>query len=218
MCDRPLLISGRCTKEIENMKRQTIYCLLALAGLSLSPLAYSSPGARVDDASRTQGGQSQSVKSEDATPPSGVGLTKVGPGTLALNYVVRRDDGETKVEAQVERGALKKVTATDAAGMRTLKSVKPGGRLAEPCGAAGQAVRSLTLEDGQVVKIGVCKRRLVALLLPAVQKVREAAARSQSASSTTGATNRVSGGASCTAEKPCCFEDEKLGMHVCWHP
>lgn len=200
------------------MKRQTIYCLLTLVGLSLSPLAYSSSGARTDDANRTQGGQSQSVKAEDATPQPGVGLTKVGPGTLALNYIVRRDDGETKVEARVEGGALKKVTATDAAGTRTLKPVKPGGRLAEPCDATGQAVRSLTLEDGLVVKIGVCKTRLVALLLPAVQKVREAAARSQSGGSSTGAANRVSGGASCTAEKPCCFEDEKLGMHVCWHP
>jgi hypothetical protein len=199
------------------MKRQTIYCLLTLVGLSLSPLAYSSPGALGEDTSRTQGGQSQSVKSEDATPQPGVSLTKVGPGTLALNYIVRRDDGETKVEVQVERGAVKKVTATDAAGTRTLKPVKPGVRLAEPCGAEGQAVRSLTLEDGQVVKIGVCKTRLVALLLPAVQKVREAAARSQSASSSSG-NNRISGGASCTEDKPCCFEDAKLGMHVCWHP
>lgn len=199
------------------MKRQSIYCLLTLVGLALSPLAYSSSGALTDDASRTQGGQSQTVKSDEATPQSGVGLTKVGPGTLALNYIVRRDDGETKVEARIEGGALKKVTATDAAGTRTLKSVKAGGRLAEPCGTAGQAVRSLTLEEGQTFKIGVCKARLVALLLPAVQKIREAAARSKSDSST-GAANRVSGGASCTAEKPCCFEDEKLGMHVCWHP
>jgi hypothetical protein len=199
------------------MKRQTIYCLLTLVGLSLSPLAYTSSVARTDAPGRTQGGQSQSVKSSEAEPQPGVGITKVGPGTLALNYIVRREDGETKVEVSFERGALKKVTATDAAGTRTLKAVKAGGRLAEPCGAAGQAVRSLTLEDGQTVKIGVCKTRLVALLLPAVQKIREAAARSQSASGGSN-NNRVSGGASCTEDKPCCFDDEKLGMHVCWHP
>lgn len=199
------------------MKRQTIYCLLTLAGLSLSPLAYSSSGAHGNAPSGTQqGGQGQTIKSE-AEPLPGVGLTKVGQGTLILNYIVRRDDGETKVEARIEGGALKKVTATDAAGARTLKPVKAGGRLAEPCDAVGQAVRSLTLEDGQVVKIGVCKMRLVALLLPAVQKVRDTAARSQSASTSTN-NNRVSGGASCTEDKPCCFEDEKLGMHVCWHP
>jgi hypothetical protein len=197
------------------MKRQTIYCLFTLAVLALSPLAYSSHGARKDNASRTPDGQSQSIKSEDASPQPGVGLTKVGPGTLALNYVVRRDDGDTKVEVMVERGAVKKVTATDAVGTRTLKPVKPGGRLAEPCDAEGQTIKSLTLEDGQTVKVGLCKARLVALLLPAVQKVREAAARSKSTSSNN---TRISGGASCTVDKPCCFEDEKLGMNVCWHP
>jgi hypothetical protein len=196
------------------MKRQTIYGLLALAGLALSPLTYSSPDPRRGMVHETPDGQSQTVKTEDAPSHPAVSLTKVGPGTLVLNYVVKRDDGETKVEVLFERGALKKATATDAAGTRTLKPVKPGARLAEPCGAEGQTVKSLTLEDGLVVKVGVCKTRLQGLLLPAVQKVREAAARSKSGSSN----KRVSGGASCTEEKPCCFKDEKLGMHVCWHP
>ena len=197
------------------MKRQTIYCLLTLAGLALSPLAYSSPDPRGNNPSRTPDGQSQTVKTEDAPPQPGVGITKVGPGTLALNYVVKRDDGETKVEVLFERGAVKKVTATDGAGARTLKPVKPGGRLAEPCNAEGQTIKSLTLEEGQTVKVGACTEHLVGLLLPAVQKIREAAVpRTKS----TGSSNRISGGASCTADKPCCFEDAKLGMHVCWHP
>lgn len=194
------------------MKQQTICCLLTLAGLVLSPLAYSSPVPR-PDTSRTPDGQSQSIKSGYAQ--SGVGLTKVGSGVLRLNYVVKRDDGETKVEVLVERGEVKKVTATDAAGTRTLKSVKPGGRLAQPCDAEEQTHESLTLEDGQVIKVGICKTRLIALLLPAVQKIREAANRSKSTKS--GNYNRVSGSASCTEDKPCCFEDEKLGMNVCWH-
>ena len=100
-------------------------------------------------------------------------------------------------------------------GTRTLKPVKKGVRIAQPCDAEGQTVKSLTLEDGQVVKVGVCKARLQGLLLPAVQKIREAAARSKSGSSSN---KRVSGGARCTEAKPGCFEDEKLGMHVCWHP
>jgi hypothetical protein len=195
------------------MKHQTIYGLLTLAGLVLSPLAYSSPEPRMrDNPSRTLNEQSQSIKSNESQP--GVGLTKTGTGTLILNYLVKRDDGDTKVEALFERGALKKVTATDGAGTRTLKPVKPGLPLAQPCAAEEQARESLTLEDGQVVKVGVCKTRLQGLLLPAVQKVREAAARSKSNSPN----KRISGGASCTEDKPCCFEDEKLGMNVCWHP
>lgn len=198
------------------MKRQTIYCLLTLAALSLSPLAYSSPAPRLGNTSRTSDGQDQSMKSDDAQP--GVGLTKVGPGTLTLNYVVRRNDGDTKVELIAERGAVKKVTATDASGTRTLKRVKAGVRLAQQsqtCGADGQTEKSLTLEDGQVVEVKACNAILIGILLPAVQKIREPAARSKPADGS----NRVAAaaGARCTADKPCCFEDEKLGMIVCWH-
>ncbi|HLL14212.1 MAG TPA: hypothetical protein VK388_03970 [Pyrinomonadaceae bacterium] len=199
------------------MRRQTIYCLLTLAALSLSPLAYSSSAPRRDNTSRTQDGQDQSMKSNDEQP--GVGITKVGPGTLTLNYVIRRNDGDTKVELIAERGAVKKVTATDASGRRTLKPVKGDVRLAQqsqPCGADGQTEKSLTLEDGQVVKVKACNAILIGILLPAVQTIREPAARSKPA----GGSSRVAagGGARCTAEKPCCFEDEKLGMSVCWHP
>jgi hypothetical protein len=200
-------------KEIETMKQQTIYCLLTLAGLVLSPLAYSSPDSRGSNhPSQTPGGQSQTVKADEAHP--GVGLTKLSPGRLALNAIVKRDDGETKVEILVEGGAVKKVTATDAAGTRTLKPVKASARRAQPCDAQGQARESLTLEDGLVIKVDACKSGLVALLVPAVQKIREAAARTKSNSSN----NRIASGASCTEAKPCCFEDEKLGMNVCWHP
>ncbi|MDQ1559996.1 MAG: hypothetical protein QOD32_3056 [Pyrinomonadaceae bacterium] len=196
------------------MKQRTIYCLVTLAALTLSPLAHSSHDLRA--AVTREGVQGQTVKSSDA-PPSGVGLTKVGPGTLRLNYVVKRDDGETKFELIAERGAVKKVTATDASGTRTLKPVKAGVRLAaqaQPCGADGQGEKSLTLEDGQVVKVKACNAILIGLLLPAVQKIREPAARSKLADN-----SRVAvAGATCTEDKPCCFEDEKLGMTVCWHP
>jgi hypothetical protein len=204
-------------KEIETMKRQTIYCLLTLAGLALSPFAYySSATPRPHSANvRQDGQQGQPARSTDAEHP-GVGLTKTGPGRLALNYVVKREDGETKVQVLVERGAVKKVTAADARGTRTLKSVKPGAGRAQPCDAAGQTRESLTLEEGQVIDVDACTSGLVALLLPAVQNIREAAGRSKSDDGS--GSTRISGGASCTKDKPCCFEDEKLKMRVCWHP
>lgn len=199
------------------MKRQTIYCLLALAGLALSPLAYSSATPRPHSANVTQGGQQgQPARATDAEHP-GVGLTKTGAGRLALNYVVKREDGETKVAVLVERGAVKKVTAADARGTRTLKSVKPGAGRAQPCDAAGQTRESLTLEEGQVIEVDACTSGLVALLVPAVQRIREAGGRAKSDGGGSSPA-RISGGASCTKDKPCCFEDEKLKMRVCWHP
>ena len=131
-------------------------------------------------------------------------------------FTARRGDEETKIRMYFRGGAsggIWKVTATDAAGTRTLKAVKPGGRLAQPCDATQRTCETIRLEGGRSYKVCSCKSETaVALLLPAVQSIREAAGGGGG-----GGGGGDGGGPLCSAQKPCCYEDEKLQMSIC-HP
>lgn len=138
---------------------------------------------------------------------------KARPG---FEFSAKRGDVETKIRMYFERGVLKKITATDAGGTRTLKTVKPGGRLAQPCAAAERTCETFKLEGGGTYKACACKsEELMALLVPAPQWIREAAGDIGGGGG--GGGDGGGGGAFCTPQKPCCYEDEKLQMSIC-HP
>jgi hypothetical protein len=137
-----------------------------------------------------------------------------GPREVKLG--VRQGKKKTDLKLSVERGSLTGVTATDSAGTRSLKRID---RLAVPCAGEGKECKSVELEDGTPVSVCYCKETKTALLLPAVQKVREAAARSATGPSGgprvrvfDGRTGAESGDAGRSAV---CWADEKLRLSVC---
>ena len=115
---------------------------------------------------------------------------------------------ETKLKLYFEGGRVSRVTATEGKATRNFVPVGPGGKLAQPCAAEERTCETITLEDGRAVRFCTCKAAAVAMLLPAVQKVREAGGR--------GGTGGGGGSADCTEAKPCCYEDHKLQMSVCY--
>jgi hypothetical protein len=118
----------------------------------------------------------------------------------AIEFTVKRGNARTRVKMFVERGVITRVVATNAAGSRTIPLAKAGTKIALAC-EENKICQTIRLESGQTIKVCICKQDGTALLVPAVQKVREIG----------------SGGSRCTEPNPCCWEDHDLQMSIC-HP
>lgn len=135
------------------------------------------------------------------TSTGAMAQTSTQQGTL-VEFSARQGEARTKVAMEVERGKVIKVSATDADGTRNVPRLKPDAKLTLPCAEAEKSCESIRVLNGPTVNVCVCKAQ-TALLLPAVQKVREAA-------------GGGGGGGACTASSPCCYEDHKLQMSICY--
>lgn len=139
------------------------------------------------------------------------------PQQVRLDF--KRGNKKTNLKLFVERGALSKVTATDSGGTRDMKRTD---RLTVPCPDEERECKTIELEDGTGVDACYCKGSdaiLVALLVPAVQRVREAASRSQTGNSGGGPRVRVfdgnTGAVHAETRKAVCWADEKLKLSFC---
>jgi hypothetical protein len=139
------------------------------------------------------------------------------PQQVKLDF--QQGNKKTGLKLFVERGALTKVTATDSAGTRNLKRTD---KLAVPCPDEARECKTVELEDGTRIASCYCKGSdeiLIGLLLPAVQKVREAAGSSQSPGSGGGPRVKVFDGRTYVvqgeARKAVCWADEKLKLSFC---
>jgi hypothetical protein len=139
------------------------------------------------------------------------------PQQVKLDF--QQGNKKTGLKLFLERGALAKVTATDSAGTRNMKRTD---KLAVPCPDGERECKTVELEDGTSVDACYCKGSdsiLIALLVPAVQKIREAASRSQTGDQGGGPRVKVfdgnTGAAGDSERKMTCWADEKLKLTFC---
>lgn len=143
-------------------------------------------------------------------------------------FGVKQGEKKSEIKLVAERGELTKATATDDGGTRSLKRID---KLTLPCNEEDMKCETVELENGVLVGVCYCPDTQTALLLPAVQKVREAAARSSSGKNTNTNTNTNTGGGgggvtkigpgtltlagANAAQRQRCWGDEKLKLVVC---
>ncbi len=131
---------------------------------------------------------------------------------------VKQRDKTSYLQIKLTDVLVSSVKATDSAGTRSLKRID---KLAIPCPDEQKECKTVELESGVLIGVCYCKDDAqTALLLPAVQKVREAAARIQSGNSSTSSHVKVFDGASGAeirsgGSKPACWADEKLKLTIC---
>lgn len=151
------------------------------------------------------------------TPQSPAQSLEGKPQQVKLDF--KQGKKKTGLKLFIERGALTKVTATDSAGTRELKRTE---NLAISCPDEQRECKTVELEDGTGVDACYCKGSdsvLIALLVPAVQRIREAGGRSQTGNSGGGPRVRVfdgnTGAMKGEARKAACWADEKLKLSFC---
>jgi hypothetical protein len=147
--------------------------------------------------------------------PSRAQTQRAGAKPHQVKLDVKQGDKKTGLKLFVERGELTKITATDSAGTRSLKRVD---RLAIPCAEEEKECKTVELENGKLVGVCYCKGSdtiLIGLLLPAVQKVREAAASSSAGPHVKVFDGRTGAEAQGDDRKPACWADEKLKLSIC---
>ena len=139
------------------------------------------------------------------------------PQQVRLDF--KQGNKKTGLKLFVERGVLTKVTATDSAGTRDMKRTD---KLSVPCPDEERECKTVELEDGTRVDACYCKGSdaiLIGLLLPAVQKVREAGGKSQTPGDGGGPHVKVfdglTGAAQGEARTAACWTDEKLKLTFC---
>jgi hypothetical protein len=139
------------------------------------------------------------------------------PQQVKLDF--KQGNKKTGIKLFVERGVLTKVTATDSAGTRNMKRT---GKLTVACPDGEQECKTVELEDGTRVDACYCKGSdaiLIALLVPAVQRIREASGGSQTTNSGSAPHVKVfdgtTGAGRSAARKADCWTDEKLKLSFC---
>lgn len=152
-----------------------------------------------------------------ATPQAPARNVRAKPQPVKLDF--QQGKKKTGIKLYVERGALAKVTATDSAGTRDMKRAD---KLTVPCRDEERECKTVELEDGTLVDACYCKGSdaiLIGILVPAVQKVRDAASASQTGNSGGGPRVKVFDGRTGAAlggvRKAACWADEKLKLSFC---
>jgi|GEM_PF-7109922 len=176
---------------------------LSVSGVKAAGLTLALAAALLATPAATQKTPAQSVEAK--------------PQQVKLDF--KQGNKKTGLKLFVEGGVLTKVTATDSAGTRDMKRTD---KLAVPCPDGERECKTVELEDGTRADACYCKGSdgvLIALLVPAVQRVREAASSTQNSASGGGPHVKVFDGSTVQSQgddqKMVCWADEKLKLGIC---